>query len=33
MKSKSGSKEAPGLLEFLEEIIGTSTYKDEMEAY
>jgi structural maintenance of chromosome 4 len=31
MKSKSGSKEAPGLLEFLEEIIGTSGLKEEME--
>lgn len=31
MKSKSGNKEAPGLLEFLEEIIGTSGLKDDME--
>jgi len=31
MKSKSGNKEAPGLLEFLEEIIGTSNYKESME--
>ena len=31
MKSKSGTKEAPGLLEFLEEVIGTSSFRDEMD--
>lgn len=31
MASKGGSRETPGLLEFLEEVIGTSIYKDEMD--
>lgn len=32
MKSKSGDRSLPGLLEMLEEVIGTSCYKDEMDA-
>jgi structural maintenance of chromosome 4 len=31
MKPKSGSRESPGLLEFLEGTVGTAEFRDEME--
>lgn len=32
MKQKSGDREKPGLLEYLEDIIGSSVYIDQIEA-